>query len=159
MIRTRAGLALALLLTVAGCARWVPIQPGTAPPGSDVRLRLSGEGADRLEELIGTRTVEVTGELIQWEPEVLVSTAVANPGARVGPGLRQRIVVDPGDVVGMDVRELDRTRTGLLVGGVVAAAGSAIAWALVNIIQGTEGASNRPPTDGPQEPFVRLRFP
>ena len=42
---TRAGLILALLLTVSGCARWVPAQLGTVPPGTDVRLRLSEEGA------------------------------------------------------------------------------------------------------------------
>lgn len=154
---TRAGLILAFLLTVSGCARWVPAQLGTVPPGTDVRLRLSEDGALRLEELTGAGAVEVTGELLQWEPEVMVSTGLAGAGAN--PALRQRIVVDPDEVVGIDVREVDRTRTGLLVGGVVAAAGSAVAWALVNIIQGSEGAPNGPPTDGPQEPFVRLRFP
>lgn len=159
MKRTRAGLTLVLLLAVAGCARWVPAELGMVPPGSDVRLRLSEDGAMQLEEATGTRSTEVTGELIQWEPEVLVSTAVVTPGARVGPGLRQRLVVDPGNVVGIDVRETDRTRTGLMVGGVVAVAGSAIVWAVVNIIRGSEGAPTTPPTDGPQEPFVRLRFP
>ena len=156
---TRACLIVALLLTVAGCARWVPAPPGTVPPGSDVRLRLSEEGAGRLEELTGRFAVEVTGELIQWEPEVLLSTAVATPGATVGPGLRQRLVVDPDEVLSIDVREVDRTRTGFLVGGVVAAAGSAIAWAVVNLIQGSEGAPKPPATDVPAEPFVRLRFP
>lgn len=156
---TRAGLTLILLLTVSACARWVPAPLGTVPPGTDVRLRLSEEGAERLEESTGTGAVEITGELLQWEPEVLVSTALANAGAGVNPRLRQRLVVDPDDVLAIDVREVDRTRTGFLVGGVVAAAGSAIAWAVVNIIRGSEGAPTSPPTDGPQEPFVRLRFP
>ena len=156
---TRAVLIMVLLLAVAGCARWVPAPLGTVPSGSDVRLRLSEGGAQRLEELTGTRAVEVTGELLQWEPEVLVSTALATAGTRIDPSLRQRLVVDPDDVVGIDVREVDRTRTGLLVGGVVAVAGSAIAWAVVNILQGSEGAPSTPPVDVPSEPFVRLRFP
>lgn len=156
---TRAGLILALLLTVSGCARWVPAQLGTVPPGTDVRLRLSEEGAAQLEEMTGSGAAEVTGELLQWEPEVLVSTVLAPTGARVDPSLRQRLVVDPANVVGIDVREVDRTRTGFLVGGVVAVAGSAVVWAIVNIVRGSEGAPTTPPTDGPQEPFVRLRLP
>ena len=156
---TRAGPILALLLTVSGCARWVPAELGTVPAGADVRLRLSEDGAAQLEEITGARASEVTGELLQWEPEVLVSTALAPTGAHVDPSLRQRLVVDPANVVGIDVREVDRTRTGFLVGGVVAVAGSAVVWAVVNIIRGSEGAPTTSPTDGPQEPFVRLRFP
>lgn len=156
---TRTGLTLILLLAVAGCARWVPAPLGTVPPGTDVRLRLSEEGADHLEELTGRRAVEVTGELVQWEPQVLVSTALATAGARVDPGLRQRLVVDPNDVLGIDVREVDRTRTGFLVGGVVAVAASAITWAVVNLLQGSQGTPDAPPTDVPSEPLVRLGFP
>ena len=150
---------LVLLMAVSGCARWVPAELGTVPPGSDVRLRLSEDGAANVEEMTGDRAAEVTGELLQWEPEVLLSTALAPTGARVDPGLRQRLVVDPANVVGIDVREVDRTRTGFLVGGVVAVAGSAIVWALVNIIRGSEGAPTQPPTDVPSEPFVRFRVP
>ena len=156
---TRAGLILTLLLTVSGCARWVPAQLGTVPPGTDVRLRLSEDGVAQLEEMTGAGAAQVTGELLQWEPEVLVSTALARTGARVDTGLRQRLVVDPDNVVGIDVREVDRTRTGFLVGGVVAVAGSAVVWAVVNIIRGSEGAPTTPPTEVPSEPFVRLRVP
>ena len=156
---TRTGLILVLLLTISGCARWVPAQLGTVPPGTDVRLRLSEDGAAQLAEMTGAGAAEVTGELLQWEPEVLMSTALAPTAGRLDPGLRRRLVLDPDNVVGIDVREVDRTRTGLLVGGVVAAAGSAIAWAVVNIIRGSEGTPNSPPTDVPAEPFVRLRFP
>lgn len=156
---TRAGLTLVLLLTVSGCARWVPTELGTVPPGTDVRLRLSEDGAAQLEEMTGARAAQVTGELLQWEPEVLLSTAVAAAGTGLDPRLRQRLVMDPDDVVAIDVREVDRTRTGFLVGGVVAVAGSAIAWAVVNLIQGSEGTPGTPPTDVPSEPFVRLRLP
>lgn len=156
---TRTGLLMVLLMAASGCARWVPAPLGTVPPGSDVRLRLSEDGAERLAESTGSRTVEVTGELLQWEPQVLLSTVLATPGRGIDPGLRQRLVVDPDEVLGIDVREVDRTRTGLLAGGVVAVAGSAIVWAVVNIIRGSEGAPTPPPTDVPSEPFVQLRFP
>ena len=156
---TRAGLMMVLLVTVSGCARWVPAQLGTVPPGTDVRLRLSEDGGRRLEELTGTHALEVTGELIQWEPEVMVSAAIINPGVNIDPGLRRRLLVAPDDILAIDVREIDRTRTGLFVGGVVAVVGSAIVWAAVKIIRGSEGAPTPPPTDVPSEPFVQLRFP
>ena len=154
----RAGLTLILLLTVSGCARWVPAQLGTVPPGTDIRLRLSEDGAAQLEEMTGARAAELTGELLQWEPEVLVSTALAPTGARVDQGLRQR----PGRGSGQRrrhrrTRGRRRTRTGFLVGGVVAVvAGSAIAWAVVNIIRGQRRrAPLRHRRTAPQEPFVR----
>ncbi len=153
------GLLLALLLTTAGCARWVPAQLGTVPPGTDVRLRLSEEGAAELEGMTGARATEVSGELLQWEPEVLLSAALSPAGARVDPRLRQRLVMSPENVVAIDVREVDRTRTGLLVGGVVAVAGSAVAWAVVNLLRGSAGTPETPPTDVPSEPFVRFRVP
>lgn len=157
---TRACLLVVLLMTVSGCARWVPSQLGTVPTGTDVRLRLSEDGVQRLEELTGENTPEVTGELVQWEPEVILSTALApSTAGSAGRGLRQRVVVNPNDVVSIDVREIDQTRTRLFVGGVVAVAGSAIAWAVVNLVRGSEGAPGVPPTDVPSEPFVRLRFP
>ncbi len=159
-VRASLALATVLLIAVSGCARWVPARVGEVPIGTDVRLRLSEEGTARLEELTGTRWAEISGRLLQWDSEVMVSAALRSAGVGAnGNGLRQRLVVEEEDVVGVDVRELDRTRTGFFVGGVALAAGAAIAWAVVELVRGSGGASRGPPANVPSEPLVRLRIP
>ena len=155
----RASLLMALVILVSGCARWIPARVGEVPAGTDVRLRLSEEGAAQLRELTGTRQSEVSGQLLQWGSEVTVSAALRTAGAGAySSNLRQRFVVDEEDIVGVDVRELDRTRTGLFVGGVAVVAGSAIVWVVSQLVGGGTAATNPPPS-APSEPFVRIRIP
>ncbi|MCY3704241.1 MAG: hypothetical protein OXH08_01885 [Gammaproteobacteria bacterium] len=155
----RSSLLMALVILVSGCARWVPARVGDVPVGTDVRLRLSDEGAAQLEELTGTRRSEVAGQLLQWDSEVMVSAALQAAGAGANSSsLRQRFVVDQEDILGVDIRELDRTRTGLFVGGVAVVAGSAIVWVVSQLAGGGTAATNPPPS-GPSEPFVRIRIP
>ena len=155
----RASLLMALVILVSGCARWIPARVGEVPAGTDIRLRLSEEGAAQLEELTGTRRSEVSGQLLQWGSEVMVSAALRTAGAGANSSsLRQRFVVDEEDILGVDVRELDRTRTGLFVGGVAVVAGSAIVW-VVSQLTGGGTATTGPPPVAPSEPFVRIRIP
>ena len=156
----RASLVIALLIMVSGCARWIPARVGEVPVGTDIRLRLSEEGAEQLEELTGTRQSEISGQLLQWGSEVMVSAALQSAGAGANSSnLRQRFVVDEEDIVGLDIRELDRTRTGLFAGGVAIVAGSAIVWIVSQLSGGGTGAPTDPPPPGPSEPFVRIRIP
>lgn len=156
----RATLVMALLIMVSGCVRWIPARVGEVPVGTDVRLRLSEEGAAELRELTGTPRSEVSGQLLQWGDEVMVSAALQGAGAGANSSsLRQRFVVDEEDILGVDIQELDRTRTGLFVGGVAVVAGSAIVWAVSQLTGGGTAAPNTPPDPGPSEPFVRIRIP
>ena len=155
----RAGLVLALVLLVPGCTRWVPARIGDVPVGADVRLRLSDEGIQELEELTGTLRSEISGELVQWDQEVMISAALETSGMRLGNNLRQRLVVDQDDVVGVDVRETDRTRTALFVGGMAVVGGSALVWIISKLTSSGPAAPSQPPTTGPGEPFVRIRIP
>ena len=155
----RASLLMALVILTSGCARWIPARVGEVPVGTDVRLRLSEEGASQLEQLTGTRQSEVSGQVLQWGSEVMVSAALRTAGVGANSSnLRQRFVVDEEDILGVDVRELDRTRTGLFVGGVAVVAGSAIVW-VVSQLTGGGTAPTDPPPPGPSEPFVRIRIP
>ena len=155
----RAGLVLALVLLVPGCARWVPARIGDVPVGADVRLRLSDEGIQELEELTGTLRSEISGELVQWDQEVMISAALETAGTRLGSNLRQRLVVDQNDIVGVDVRETDRTRTGLFIGGMAVVGGSALVWIISKLTGSGTAAPSQPPVTGPGEPFVRIRIP
>jgi len=55
--------------------------------------------------------------------------------------LNQRVSVAPGDLVELETRRLDRTRTGLVVGA-VAIVGASVA---INALRGSP-SSDRPPT-------------
>ena len=156
----RASLMMALLIMCSGCARWVPARVGEVPVGTDVRLRLSDDGAAQLEELTGTRQSEVSGQLLQWGSEVMVSAALQTAGAGASSSnLRQRFVVDEENIVGVDIQELDRTRTGLFIGSVAVAGGAAIVWIVSQLTGGGTAAPTDPPSPGPSEPFVRIRIP
>ncbi len=156
----RVSLLMALVIMASGCARWVPARLGEVPVGTDVRLRLSEAGAARMEELTGASQTEVSGQLLRWDEEVMVSAALRNAGAGANAsGLRQRFVVERDNIVAVDVRELDRTRTGLFVGGVAVVAGSAIVWVVSQLSGGGTAAPTDPPAPGPSEPFARIRIP
>ena len=150
----RVTLVLVLAIMVSGCMRWVPARIGEVPIGADVRLRLSEEGVEQLAALTGAVRQDVSGQLLQWDQEVMVSAALETAGTGLGNSLRQRFVVDQDNIVGVDVQELDRTRTGIFVGSVAVAAGFAIVWVVTNL-RGT-AAPTQPPTTGPSLPFVRI---
>ena len=153
----RAGLVMALAVLVCGCARWMPARLGEVPVGSDVRLHLSEEGVRELEELTGTRRSEVFGELLQWNEEVMVSAALGTGGVgAAGSGLRQRIVVEEDNIVGVEIRELDRTLTWIFAGSVAVVGGAAIVWTVSKLIGGGTAATTQPPDPGSSEPFVRF---
>lgn len=156
----RASLVMALAIMASGCVRWVPARVGEVPVGTDIRLRLSEEGAEQLEETTGTGQSEVSGQLLQWGSEVMVSAALQTAGAGANSSnLRQRFVVDEEHVVGVDIRELDRTRTGLFAGTIAVVAGSAIVWVVSKLSGSGTAAPSEPPTTGPTEPFARLGVP
>ncbi|MBI4539215.1 MAG: hypothetical protein HY704_06890 [Gemmatimonadetes bacterium] len=139
---------LALSILLAGCYRYVPARMGGVPPGTAVRVHLTEEGARRLEELTGRERRQVSGELLGWGEQVLISAAVPAADGMVDRGLRQRIIVARDEVVAVEVRELDRVRTVVLVAGVAAGATAAIVGAFTG--GGGEGSRPEPP-DGPGE--------
>ena len=79
----------------------------TVPLGAYVHLRLSDDGVRRLEELTGTRHAEIIGQLLQWEPEVIVE------------GMPVRLL--DRDIADTYVREADHSRNSLLTGAALGA--------------------------------------
>lgn len=143
MARALATLALAVLLS--GCYRYTPARMGSVPAGTEVRLQLSDEGARRMETFTGSRRARVSGELIQWTEDVVVSVGVPASEGMVDRDLRQRIVVAEDEVVGVEVRERDRTRTAVLVGGAVTLVTTALITAFSGEF-GRSGGDEPPPT-------------
>ncbi len=145
----RTSLMMALVVCLVGCSRWVPARIGAVPVGAEVRLRLSNEGAERLEESTGTPRAEVSGELLRWAEDVMVSARSPTVDGTPDRGLRQRVIVDVDDIVGIEVRERARNRSALLGGGMAVLG----AGALVLVAKGLFGGGT-PPNTLPQPPDV-----
>lgn len=148
------------LLTGSGCYSYSTVAIEDVAPGTPVRLRVTGAEADRLAEVRLSDDREVPGTLLQRQNgAILLDTPIAAPDmTSQGTRLSQRVEIPISQVQDIEVRRLDRLRTGALVGAVAAAA------ALVVIEGFGSGNANDdvPPIDNPEKrpgPVVRIRLP
>ena len=120
---------LAVLMS-AGCYTYQPPLAGPPAPGSEVRAQLSTEGMIRMESFFGEPRRTVEGELLEYGDMrvLLLARTVSTSGLGehplelTGGPLRQRLVLDPSEVLLWEERQFDRTRTaGLSVAGMAVA--------------------------------------
>ncbi len=156
---TRATLLLALLVG-SGCYTYSETSLADVPPGTPVRVRVSGDEADRLAELRRSDDRVVPGTLVRRDNgAILLDTpVVGDDPAQPGAALVQRVEIPVGEVREVELRRLDRVRTAAFVGAVAAAAIGVVAW------QMGDGNANDdvPPVDNPERrrgPAVVLRLP
>ncbi|HEU5210330.1 MAG TPA: hypothetical protein VFU06_13130 [Longimicrobiales bacterium] len=154
---------LVLLLSLlfgTGCYSYSEAAIEDVAPGTPVRLRVTGAEADRLAELRMSDDREVPGTLLRRENgAILLDTPIAAADATSRAGrLTQRVEIPVSQVQDVEVRRLDRLRTGALVGAVAAAA--------VFIVMEGFGSGNanddRPPIENPEMrrgPAVQIRVP
>ena len=116
-------LLLAFVLALGGCHRYVPVRPGTVTPGSDVRVRLTPEGVQRIGEAYGSASGTITGQLESWAEEVVVRVPVGGSPGMLDRGLMNKIVIPQADIAAVDLIERDRTRTAVLSLSIGAVAG------------------------------------
>jgi len=139
---------------IAGCYTYSPIEPGAARPGMGVRARISGGAAERLAPLLGTSaTRQLTGELIDNEPGVMVVEVPMMVQADVGSSfqtLHQRVSISRGELVELEVRQLDGLRTVALVGSTAIVVGVVV----IKALQGTSGGKANPGGGSPPETRV-----
>lgn len=136
-----------LAALLAGCHRYEPARIGAVPEGAAVRVHLTQEGARSLEEAGVTAGSDVSGTLLEWGDPVVLSVEVPAAEGMLDRGLRQRVMVAPDQIVGVEVRERDRTRTAILVGGIVAV----VATAAISALSGVFGGSDDPVPPGEPE--------
>lgn len=154
---SRSGMALlSLLLATTGCFHYTPVPLSRLPEGGEVRVRLSERGATRLGGGEGNqlahldRTVE--GDLVRVNGEILmvavpVAARHAAPFAR-SPAMYRRVAIPLEDVLAVELRELDRKKTGIVLAG----AGAAVFAFVLYHFGGEFGGTTKPPPDpGPGE--------
>jgi hypothetical protein len=152
------------ILLLLGCYTYSPAPLETIPAGTRVRTRLTPVEMARIREILNRDARNIEGEWLGEEAGDLVlrvPVTVASFGAPGGAGglggaVHQPIRIPRGEVVEVEVRRLDRWRTGALV-----AAGAVIAGVVVvRQFEGTGGEPGIPPGGGgPAEHRAPIRIP
>jgi hypothetical protein len=146
--------AVPVILT-AGCYRYEYVPLASAPVGEEVRVHLSEQGFARLidgqrdEAAVTSPRLDGRLELSADNLVVLTVTLPSDPGnSRVD--LRQRLLIPAGDVLQVERRQLDKTKTAIVAVGTTAL----VAALVVRSVSGTFGGSTKEPP--PQESENRI---
>ncbi len=127
----------------AGCYSYTAAQPASIAPGVTVRARITPAAGERIAPLLGTTPRMLTGKLISDLRDTLIIEVPAVMAAEVGSTvqtLHQRVSGPRSEIVFLEIRELNRTRTYGLVG----AAALILGWVLFDVLKGEPGAENLP---------------
>lgn len=138
--------------TQAGCYSYVPTRLESVEPGTSVRLRISPEEVTRLQEMRRSDDRVLDGVLLtRGSDEVLVETSVGSIDPTRGTrALNQRVGVSLSGIRDVELRRLDRFRTGALLGG------GGVALGLIVAAQLQEGRND--PDGIPDGPLEGRRF-
>jgi len=155
--RRQGGVRPLLVLGIAlqsACYQYVPATLETVPDGAHVRALITPEAERRLLVTFGVQQGSTLSGQLDGRVGDQLSLMVPSVPIGSGPGSRplyQRVMMPAADVLRVDLRRLDRFRTGVLVTG-AAAVVVGVAWEAF----GGGFFSEQPPGDGPAE---SVRFP
>ena len=147
---------------LVGCYSYTPISPAAAPAGSEVRARITGAASDRVGPLLHSFDTRVlVGNIVENNGGSMMLQvpmgAMPNVTENVVP-LQTRIPLVPSDLVSLERRTLDATRTTILLGALAAgvAAGVAVALKAGGGAEPGKGAEGPPPIN--RIPIWRIRL-
>lgn len=145
---------VAAVLTSTGCYTYQVTDPGALPVGQEVRVRLSPEGAERLQQVRLTEERLMEGKVLEnGGSQVVVETAVnrLNPvtGGRV---LTQRLSVPTSDIREVEIKVLNKPRTAAAAGLAAVVLGYIVAGQL----QDGGGSGSTPGPGGVEAPVFRI---
>lgn len=149
-----AGLLLGCGVLTA-CYTYQPIEIAELTPELEVRTRVTGAEADRLSDVLGSddRVIEGTVQELQGDNLLLLVPVVSAIDRGRGGDLNQRVELPRAGLVEVDVKRLDRQRTGILLGTVTAVVGALVIRQL-NQDQGGGDVVDPPPP--PEDRVFRL---
>jgi len=139
---------------LGGCVEYTPIELAAVPPGQEVRVRVTDEGALRLARHLGRLTDEVNAGVAPHQSDSVAVTIWLGKDYR-GTGfenVRETIVLPRTDVTSLSLRKLSKWRT-------VALSAAALVGTLVLANQISQiGDPNRPDDDGNPPPPSDVTF-
>jgi hypothetical protein len=157
MIRASRPLVLACLMT--GCFSYLPVTSvSDVEPGISVRARISPSASAQIAPLLGaTDARRLDGTLISQSPDTLIVEVpiVMQDAREFGHTPNQRISIARRDLLELEVRRLDRFRTGAIAGG----AAVVIGGLLVNSLKGEPGKEPLPGGGGTDALVFWFRWP
>jgi hypothetical protein len=153
----RRPIATLLLVLHAGtaCYRYTPADPGDITPGSTVRVRMNDAQTRRFAGIVPEDRRVVEGTVVLQRPDtMLIDVAIHTDvrGTRV-ESLNQRIDLPRDGLIEVELRELDRGKTSLVLGGATLLVTLAIASTLSGAFR-----SDRTNPDPGQELVVPVFF-
>lgn len=144
----------ALLLPLVGCYSHAVTSLDAVSPGQHVRVTVTPAAGEQISQLVGYEERTLEGELAEITDGAFYMTipsGVRQEGFRFET-LHQKLRFTQEDVVMIERRQLDRTRTALLVAGV----GVAVTAVVLDSFRGKSGGDTRQP---PGEPPSQVRIP
>jgi hypothetical protein len=112
----------------AGCYRYAPVDAPGPAAGSEIRVRLTDEGAIKLGPLVGNRIEYVDGRVVS-AADTALTVSVSGTTDRIGVEVSWRgeeVVLPRVAISGLERRTLDKRRSyvaGGIAAGIVAAVG------------------------------------
>jgi hypothetical protein len=124
---------LFIAVMFGGCYTYLPINVASATPGMEVRARVSATTAAQLGPSLGISDARLlSGPVVQNEADGLTIRVPTVPAGTIGAqeGLFQQIMINRGDLLEIESRQLDRTRTGVMIGAAFVGAAAIAVTAL-----------------------------
>lgn len=150
-IRRICGASL-LALLAGGCFSYVPVETSEVRASDMIRARISAAQAEELEPLLQRQIRQVEGRVLAVSPDFMLRVPVQSQlqGASVQT-LHQQVRIPRSEISFVELRQLDRTRTGLIVAG-------STALGLLVLRRAYGGQSGGDPREVPPPPS-ELRLP
>jgi hypothetical protein len=124
-------LSLAGAVTCLGCYSYVPTTLELVPPGSEVRALVSTEGQAAILYGVGLDARSIVGTLESKDSDTL-HFAVRAPFAVLRPGAPTdlvRFALAPRDVLHLELKRLNRLKTGSFAGALLVTTGAFVVMA------------------------------
>jgi len=159
MMRSPVPPILLILVIASGCYHYVPAEPGDAPAGTTVRVRVTDTQTRRFEDVVPVVGRMIQGKVVEQDPTILlldVPIMTDLRGNRVET-VSQRIDLPQADVIDLEIRSLDRGKTALVIGG----AGLAAAILVTRTLSGAFNSDTPNPGGGTEIVvpfFLRIRW-
>jgi len=151
-------LALALILCALGCYTFEPVALEELAPDMQVRARLTPAQAAEISEVLPDQDRLVEGTVLEGGTDqllLLVPVATANRRGRVET-LSQRLGIPRSGLVEVELKQLDRWKTGVLGAAGAFAVGFVIYKSLTG---GSSGSTPGGGGGGPQDTWIPIRIP
>jgi hypothetical protein len=138
------------LLLAGGCYTYSSIDLASAAPGSQVRARVSAARAAQIGPSIGMTDARLlSGPVVTNDAEGLTIRIPTAPIGTIGAedGLYQQLLINRGDILEVESKQLDRTRTSVAIGAAVVGATAMVVTAFRGGHSTGSGAVTEPPSN------------